>query len=252
MTLNRYLKEPRDIIFLLNFRGERLCPTKHQLAVPTPPASFSSSINPNHGGSLSGDSNLKKKDGVSGVVNRFLHSLIIRCTMGPGRNIAILLRKCHRVWRNGGFSLCRKVRGSGVRLCVGSGKRVPDRHSCVGDAEGQETVRSKVWFDPVANGLTPMCQVLSHAQKIVQRFVEQYPNCYPPIVINITDGDSTDGNPESSADNSSSPAPPTAMFSCSMFTCLRATKKRLSSRVARGFFAIRMRACCSECRALFR
>jgi hypothetical protein len=60
-------------------------------------------------------------------------------------------------------------------------------------------VKFPIWFDPVANGGTPMCQALKEAHRIVQGWLSQYPNCFPPIVINITDGESTDGDPSSVA-----------------------------------------------------
>lgn len=40
-----------------------------------------------------------------------------------------------------------------------------------------------------------MCQALARAQKIVQGFIAEHPDCFPPIVINITDGEATDGDP---------------------------------------------------------
>lgn len=53
-----------------------------------------------------------------------------------------------------------------------------------------------VWFDPVANGDTPMCKALSMAKDIMHEWVEDHPASYPPILINITDGQATDGDPE--------------------------------------------------------
>lgn len=39
-----------------------------------------------------------------------------------------------------------------------------------------------------------MCSALSHAKTIVYNWLTKHPGCYPPIVINISDGESTDGN----------------------------------------------------------
>ena len=44
-----------------------------------------------------------------------------------------------------------------------------------------------------------MVQTLTRAQSIMQGWLAQYPNCFPPIVIHITDGESTDGNPADAA-----------------------------------------------------
>jgi hypothetical protein len=66
--------------------------------------------------------------------------------------------------------------------------------------EGIETIRTKVWLDPVANGRTPMCRALQTTSAVVSDFIQKYPDCYPPMIMNITDGDSTDGNPSDDAE----------------------------------------------------
>lgn len=55
--------------------------------------------------------------------------------------------------------------------------------------------KSPVWLDPVAGGGTPMCQALDMAGRTIRSWVDSYPDGFPPIVINLTDGESTDGNP---------------------------------------------------------
>jgi len=52
-----------------------------------------------------------------------------------------------------------------------------------------------VWIDPIANGKTPMCAALQNATAIVKQFIAEFPECYPPIVMNITDGMPNDGDP---------------------------------------------------------
>ena len=53
-----------------------------------------------------------------------------------------------------------------------------------------------VWFEPLAYGKTVMCQALSMAQEVIAGFIQAHPRCFPPVVINITDGEATDGDPE--------------------------------------------------------
>jgi len=64
----------------------------------------------------------------------------------------------------------------------------------------EQKIRFPIWFDPVANGGTPMCQALMRAQDILRTWFAQHPGCFPPIVINITDGEATDGDPLVAAD----------------------------------------------------
>jgi hypothetical protein len=40
-----------------------------------------------------------------------------------------------------------------------------------------------------------MCQALALAHRVLSAFLSQFHACYPPIVLNITDGESTDGDP---------------------------------------------------------
>ncbi len=59
----------------------------------------------------------------------------------------------------------------------------------------EQTIRLPIWFDPVAAGGTPMCSALTQVRTVVQGRLTQHPDCFPPVVIHITDGESTDGNP---------------------------------------------------------
>ena len=44
-----------------------------------------------------------------------------------------------------------------------------------------------------------MCQALAEARRTIGDFVQSCPHAYPPIVINITDGEANDGDPEPEA-----------------------------------------------------
>jgi hypothetical protein len=41
-----------------------------------------------------------------------------------------------------------------------------------------------------------MCQALNLACDALEEFLGRFPNCFPPLVVNITDGRATDGTPE--------------------------------------------------------
>ncbi|PZU93026.1 MAG: hypothetical protein DCE90_17240 [Pseudanabaena sp.] len=58
-----------------------------------------------------------------------------------------------------------------------------------------------IWFKPIASGGTAMCSVFALARILLEGWIEKYPNSYPPTVINITDGESTDGDPTEEANN---------------------------------------------------
>ena len=55
------------------------------------------------------------------------------------------------------------------------------------------------WLTPEARGGTPMCAALTLAVQALRQWANEHPNSFPPIVINITDGAATDGDPLSIA-----------------------------------------------------
>jgi hypothetical protein len=80
--------------------------------------------------------------------------------------------------------------------------RVEKRTKKVPDGAGglvETTTRFPVWVDPVAHGATPMCRALATAESLVSDWVSRHPDGFPPIVLNLTDGESTDGDPAGAA-----------------------------------------------------
>lgn len=64
------------------------------------------------------------------------------------------------------------------------------------NAAGQRaTFRFPVWIDAFADGGTPMCNAFDAVGRIARSWVDQYPDGFPPIVLNLSDGESTDGDP---------------------------------------------------------
>jgi hypothetical protein len=81
--------------------------------------------------------------------------------------------------------------------------RVEERTKKVDDGAGglvDQTVKFPIWFDPTAKGGTPMVKALSQAKDILQGWIADHAGAFPPIVINITDGESTDGDPTAAAE----------------------------------------------------
>ncbi len=70
-------------------------------------------------------------------------------------------------------------------------KKVPD--GAGGLVETQ--IRFPVWMDPVGNGGTPMCQAFSVARDLIDQWLNEHKDGFPPTVLHLTDGDSTDGDP---------------------------------------------------------
>src|ERR1039457_1861482 len=145
-----------------------------------------------------GEGNQRKADGVADAINRMLQNLVIKCAKEEG------IRDYFHVGVIGyGAQVGPAFSGTlaGRQLVpiseVGnSPARIDQRNKKVPDGAGgivEQAVRFPVWFEPVANGGTPMSQALGPAKAIVDDWVLRHPNCFPPILINITDGEATDG-----------------------------------------------------------
>jgi hypothetical protein len=76
--------------------------------------------------------------------------------------------------------------------------RVEQRTRRVDDGAGgllEQKFKFPVWYEAKPGGRTPMCQALTTARQSLEVFLARFPACYPPLVVNITDGESTDGDP---------------------------------------------------------
>jgi hypothetical protein len=82
--------------------------------------------------------------------------------------------------------------------------RVETRKRAVDDGAGglvEQSFKFPIWFEPVANGKTPMNAAVELANEIVGGFLGTHPDCFPPLVVNLTDGQPTDTNPLNAATN---------------------------------------------------
>src|SRR5262245_61485471 len=141
-----------------------------------------------------------KAQSVADALNRLLQNLVIKCAKSEG------VRDYYQVGVIGyGASVGPALGGSlagrelvPISEIADSPAPVEERTRKVEDGAGglvDQTVKFPIWFDPVANGGTPMCQALRQAESILGTWVAEHPLGFPPIVINITDGESTDGDP---------------------------------------------------------
>ncbi len=64
---------------------------------------------------------------------------------------------------------------------------------------GTQVTRRPVWFEPKASGGTPMNAAYEQAADLLFDWCDRNMQSFPPILINITDGESTDQDPEDTA-----------------------------------------------------
>jgi len=150
------------------------------------------------------ESSTRKSEKVADIINRFLQALSIKCAREEG------VRDYYHVGCIGyGLAVGSAFGGAltgreiiPLSEIANNPTRIEPRTKKVEDGAGglvETTIKFPIWFDAVANGSTPMCQALSVAHGLLGNWVAQHRECFPPIVINVSDGDSTDGDPSSAA-----------------------------------------------------
>jgi hypothetical protein len=151
-----------------------------------------------------GDVNKTKAQGVADAINRLLQTLILRCQQGyevSDRCKIGVVGYGEEVGLGFVGELANEVLQPVSRI-VEHPIRIEERRRKEDDGAGgviERTVKFPVWLDAAAKGKTPMCGAFQAAQEVLQLFLGEHPGCFPPIVINITDGVATDGNPEALA-----------------------------------------------------
>ena len=72
------------------------------------------------------------------------------------------------------------------------------------DEETSELITNEtkmpIWVDPVMQNGTPICGAIVKACEIIDAWIPTHRQSFPPVVINITDGEPTDGDPLPYAD----------------------------------------------------
>lgn len=143
-----------------------------------------------------------KANVVAESINNLLQNLVSKCTKSEG------IRDYYHVGviGYGGTTAAAALGGHlakkdlvPVSLVGNSPMRIEQKVKQVNDGRGnliERKYQSPIWFEPTAGGGTPMCAALSMAINVLRPWIHQHPDCFPPMVINISDGESSDGNPK--------------------------------------------------------
>lgn len=145
-----------------------------------------------------------KAQGVADAINRLLQNLVLKCAKSEG------IRDYFHVGVIGyGNAVSPAFGGALANRCLvpisevaNNPLRVEQRSRKVDDGAGgliDQKFKFPVWFEPTGEGKTPMCQAFNLARKTMGEFIGHFGSSYPPLVVNITDGMATDGNPEPAA-----------------------------------------------------
>jgi hypothetical protein len=153
---------------------------------------------------FAGQADKPKSDGVADAINRLLQNLILKCAKSDG------IRNYFYVGVLGYGGRVASALGGGLagQTLVSIGDlannplRVEQRTRKIDDGAGgilEQKFKFPVWVEAKATGRTPMCEALKTAKQYLEVFLSRFQECYPPLVINITDGMATDGDPRSDA-----------------------------------------------------
>lgn len=143
-----------------------------------------------------------KAEFVSDALNRTLMNLIGRCTKSEGVRdyfeVGVIGYGGRGV--DNGFSGALGARVlNPVSAIEQNPTRVEDRKKKMDDGAGgivETSVKFPVWFEPRADGGTPMRAALTKAAEELAAWCDAHPDSYPPTILHVTDGESGDGDPE--------------------------------------------------------
>ncbi|OZY86038.1 hypothetical protein CBP51_03130 [Cellvibrio mixtus] len=139
---------------------------------------------------------------VADVLNRTLATLITRCTKSEGTRDYFevgVLGYSGSVAENGLAGHLSSAILHPISQIEAHPLRVEDRKKRVDDGAGgliEQSIKFPIWFEPKASGGTPMCNAITAAAEQLVAWCDAHPDSYPPTVLHVTDGESTDGNPE--------------------------------------------------------
>ncbi len=142
---------------------------------------------------------------VADVLNKTLYTLVTSCSKADGvRNyfdVGVIAYGGSEVTSGFGGVLSGDIVHP-IHAISEHTLRVEERKKKMDDGAGgivELKTKFPVWFDPKSAGGTPMRAALGRTIATVGGWCEQHPGSYPPTILHVTDGQSTDGAPEEMA-----------------------------------------------------
>ena len=143
-----------------------------------------------------------KAEFVSDALNRTIMDFVIRCRKADGVrdyfDVGVLGYGGKGVSNGFSGALGATVLNP-ISAIEQNPVRVEDRKKKMDDGAGgilETSIKFPVWFEPKASGGTPMREALTRAAEELVAWCDAHPASYPPTVLHVTDGESTDGDPE--------------------------------------------------------
>ena len=153
---------------------------------------------------------ITKAQAVADAVNKLLQNLVIKCSKGDDvRNyfdvgvIGYGMQTAPAVGPIFTGALAGKTLVT-ISDIATNPARLVERTKKVSDGDGglvDSIVKSPIWFEPASEGGTPMTEAFGFLKTIIEPWIQQHQQAFPPIVIHVSDGNSTDGDPSQAAKN---------------------------------------------------
>ena len=147
-----------------------------------------------------------KSEFVADVLNQTIAETIVRCTKADGVrdyfDIGVIGYGGERVGSAFGGALSGRTLLP-ISEIESNPLRIDEREQEVDsgdDVMDVQVVKAPVWIDPQHDGGTPMREAMATVGEIVAKWCDEHPSSYPPTVVHVTDGQSTDGDPEEVAE----------------------------------------------------
>ena len=147
-----------------------------------------------------------KSEFVADVLNQTIAETIVRCTKADGVrdyfDIGVIGYGGERAGSAFGGALSGRMLAP-ISEIESNPLRIEEREQDVDtgdDVLDRQMVKFPVWIDPQHDGGTPMREAMGIIAETVAQWCDEHPTSYPPTVVHVTDGQSTDGDPEDIAD----------------------------------------------------
>src|SRR5437764_10677940 len=142
---------------------------------------------------------------VADVLNKTIYTLVTSCSKSDGvRNyfdVGVIAYGGSEVTTGFGGALSDAIVHP-IQAISEHTLRIEERKKKVDDGAGgivELKTKFPIWFDPKSIGGTPMRAALDKTMQTVAGWREAHPDSYPPTILHVTDGQSTDGAPEAAA-----------------------------------------------------
>lgn len=125
-----------------------------------------------------------KKDVLARAVNGFIVELVLRCVKGPN--------EAPRDY----FDIGLIGYGEQLGWLLGTDGPIPvSEMADRGNTLDRSANGFPMWVEPTAGNGTPYCGALDAVGRVLHGWIKGHPGSFPPMVINLTDGAPTDGDP---------------------------------------------------------